>query len=306
MAAEWVKDHQFAEPEEIMRAMEVFTRKTEALPEAPKDPVMELIEEFDRLAKEKPVSTGLTDLDRMLCGVRKRELTAVGARPSVGKSAFVQQVGMEVARQGKKVLFFPLEMSRVAIMKRMFSKYAVGVTPYEMRTGLKPETWTKNNETMSKLYQFMNFGTFLIYERCNDLRKIKSLIRKHKPHMVVIDQLEQLKDGDMRWPDKRARFSYMTHELQAISLDLDVAVWVACQVNRGADNVPPTMANLKESGTIEEDATNVILLHRDGEKTAMQSIMLDLAKQKDGECGTITLTFDAAKFTFYGMDYGTH
>ena len=120
--------------------------------------------------------------------------------------------------------------------------------------------------------------------------------------MIVIDQLEQLKDGMRNWPDKRAMFSHMTHELQAISLDMDVSVWLACQVNRGADNNPPTMANLKESGTIEEDATNVILLHREGEKTEKQSIMLDLAKQKDGQCGVINLAFDAPKFTFYGTE----
>lgn len=302
VASEWLQNHQSSEPEEILKGMKMFTRRTETLPEAPKDPVMELIDEFDRIAKEKPVSTGLTQLDYLLCGVRKKEFTAVGARPSVGKSAFVQQIGMEVARQGYKVLFFPLEMSQNAIMKRMFMKDAEDVTQYEMRNGLKPETWAKNNYTLSKLNDFMDMGTFLIYERCNDLRKIRGLIKRHKPHMIIIDQLEQLKDGNRSWPDKRARFSHMTHELQAISLDMDVAVWLACQVNRGADNTPPTMANLKESGTIEEDATNVILLHRDGDKTEMQRILLDLAKQKDGQCGTIELTFNAPRFTFYGTE----
>ena len=160
-ATDWVKSHQFAEPEEILKGMQMFTRKTEILPDAPEDPVMELIDEFDRLSREKPVSTGLTQLDNLLCGIRKKEFTAVGARPSVGKSAFVQQIAMTVARQGYKVLFFPLEMSQNAIMKRMFMRNADGVTQYEIRNGLKPETWARNNYTITKLNDFMQMGTFL-------------------------------------------------------------------------------------------------------------------------------------------------
>ena len=92
----------------------------------------------------------------------------------------------------------------------------------------------------------------------------------------------------------------MTHELQGMAMDENVAVWLACQANRGADDSPPTLANLKESGSIEEDSDNVILLHREGEdKYGNKDIRLELAKQRGGACGVKNIKFDAKKYTFY-------
>lgn len=302
LAYEWLENNPSAKPEEIAEGMKKFTQKIGELPKVSSDPMQDLIDDLDRRQNEKPVSTGLTALDEMLCGVRTKELTCVGARPSVGKSAFVQQIAMHVARQGKKVLFFPLEMSEIALTQRMLLRY-VDIPQNEIRNGLSKKSWEKSSGVIEMLSDFTTSGNWLVFERCNDLQVIKQLIEFHKPYMIVIDQLEQLKDGNMRFPDKRTRFSHMTHELQAISLDMDIAVWLACQVNRSADDTPPTMANLKESGTIEEDATNVILLHRTSEKTEHQDIQLDLAKQKDGACGVIELEFIAPKFSFYGRQY---
>lgn len=300
----WRMNNQNATPEQTIEAMQRYVRRDTSIPSPSKDPLQDYIEELDQRGKEPMVRTGLSQLDNLLCGIRRKELTAVGARPSVGKSAFIQQISMEVAKQGKKVLFFPLEMSQNALVQRMFLRY-VNIPQYEIRNG-KTELWKRPgvNEALEKLNQFFSSGNWLCFERCNDLNTIRELIRIHKPHMVAIDQLEQLKDKDANFRDKRERFSYMTHELQAISLDENVAVWFACQINRGADNTAPTMANLKESGTIEEDSSNVILLHREGDRGIDQRIQLELAKQRDGECGKIGLIFKAPKFTFYGTDGG--
>lgn len=302
LADEWIGFHEDASPEEIAENMQRFTKKTGKLPTVTEDPFSEMLDELDRIKNEKHITTGLAELDKMMCGVRRKELTAVGARPSVGKSAFLQQVAMRVAKQDEKVLFFPLEMSQNAIMQRMLMRYT-DIPQKELRFGITRETMDREASGYAEVSDFMAKGNFMIFERVNDIEVIKELIELHKPYMVAIDQLEQLKSGNQRWEDKRQRFSYMTHEMQAISLDMNVAVWFACQVNRGADNTPPTMANLKESGTIEEDSTNVILLHREGDKTAMQDITLDLAKQKDGECGTVNLKFDAPHYTFRGVDW---
>ena len=302
LAKEWLAENPDASPDEIAKNMKRFSKKLTDLPSPSSDPVGNFIEELDRRKAEKPVGTSIPSLDRMLCGVRKKELTAVGARPSVGKSALLEQIAVKVARQGKKVLFFPLEMSEMSIVQRMVMQYT-DIPQYEMRNGLNRETWEKASHGFDMVDEFFSEGNFLIFERCNDISVIKRLIEFHKPYMVAIDQLEQLTDGNKSWIDKRARFSYMTHEMQAISLDMDVAVWFACQANRGADNEPPTMANLKESGTIEEDSTNVLLLHRESEKVALQDMRLELAKQKDGECGVLKLKFDAPHFKFYEKEY---
>lgn len=302
MAKRWLKEHEGASPEEISEAMEMFKRKQPSRIEPCADPLQETLDEFDYRRTTPFIGTGIQDLDRMLNGIRRKELTAVGARPSVGKSAFCQQIAMEVAKQGEKVLYFPLEMSTVALIERMLVRYA-DVTQYEIRRGLSDEVRNdpKTQMAYDKINSLLSSGNFLIFERCNDLEDIREMVAEHKPFMIVIDQLEQLKDGNNYWQDKRSRFSHMTHELQGLAMDMDVAVWLACQINRSADNSMPTMANLKESGSIEEDSDNVILLHReDEEKTALQHIVLDLAKQRQGECGIVPLMFKAPKCVFRG------
>ena len=303
MARRWLKEHEDATPMQVADAMRQYDRGVMEMPRPPSDPVADLMDEFDERRRTPFVATGITDLDNMLNGIRRKELTAIGARPSVGKSAFCQQVAMHVARRGRKVLYFPLEMSANAVVERMFMRY-VNIPQYEVRRGLKDETWGTPQvaNALNQVNEFFKDGNLLIFERCNDLQVIRALIRENKPFMVVIDQLEQLKDGKKFWQNKRERFSHMTHELQGLAMDMDVAVWLACQVNRNADGSAPTMANLKESGTIEEDSDNVILLHRDGDKTPQQNIVLDLAKQRNGECGTVNLIFQAPKYAFYGQD----
>lgn len=302
-ARKWVSAHPGTSPEEIAEAMQKFQRTSSEIPKPPDDPVAMLIDDFNARRDIPFVATGISDLDAMLGGIRRKELTAIGARPSVGKSAFVQQVAMKVARDGRKVLFFPLEMSNIAVLERMFMRYT-NIPQREVRAGITNQTWAdpQTMATFEKVQEFFEKGNLLIFERCNDLQTIRELVKIHKPYMIVIDQLEQLKDGNRFWKDKRERFSHMTHELQALAMDMDIAVWLACQVNRSANESVPTMANLKESGSIEEDSDNVILLHRDGDKTERQSIRLELAKQRGGECGAIELVFIAPKYTFYGVN----
>jgi len=304
-AQKWVYDHPKATPSEIAEAMKMFERVVETAPSPSADPVSELQEEFERRRTTPIVSTGITDVDYLLNGISQKELPSVGARPSVGKSAFCQEVAMKVAKQGYRVLFFPLEMASVSITERMFLRY-VNFSQYSVRTGLTDEQWKdpQTAEAFDNIYKYCGEGdgNFLIFERKNDLVEIRQAIRKYKPYMIVIDQLEQLKDGNHSWTDKRLGVSHMTHELQGIAMDENVAVWLACQVNRSADDSPPTMANLKESGSIEEDSDNVILLREDAKDPEKQIIRFGLAKQSGGACGTVRVGYLANKFSFYGME----
>lgn len=311
----WIQSNLSKKPlEEIGRVITRFTERSISIPDPDPDPVESLLDELDRRAKEKPVLFGLSDLDYLLGGVRTSELTFIGARPSVGKSAFAFQCALNVARQGKKVLFLPLEMSESSLlMRHLLSK--TDLTNYQVRHGISREAWSsKGKEVTAALDTMKNFyrsGNFIMYGREGrgrddpaDLKVIRELIRIHRPYLVVIDQLEQLKESGCRFTDKRSRFSHMTHALQEIALQENIAVWCCCQVNRAADGTPPTLANLKESGTIEEDATNVILLHRASEKKDLiQDIQCDVAKQKDGECGVVELKYIAPQFTFRCKGY---
>lgn len=303
-ALKWVSEHPKAKPAEIAEAMKMFEREPSKVPVPTENLSLELQEEFDLRRTTPFVATGIQGLDNMLNGIRRTELTSIGARPSVGKSAFCQQVAVHVAKQGHRVLFFPLEMQSKALSERLFMRH-VDFSQYSVRMGLSDEQWKdpQTAEAFNYLDELSVKRNFLVFERINDLQEIRLAIRKYDPYMIVIDQLEQLKDGNHSWKDKRSRFSHMTHELQGMAMDENVAIWLACQANRNAENSPPTLADLKESGSIEEDSDNVILLHRQNEeKTAIQRIRLELAKQRGGACGAIEIGFIAKKFSFYGLE----
>lgn len=274
------------------------------LPEPEKDLSMRFIAELDRRSKDKPVSWGMESLDRFMGGIRTKELTSIGARPSVGKSAFLLQVALNIARQGKKVLYFPLEMDTIQTSERIVQSYAdIQISQENLRRGnLTEAEWRQMSVAADKLNALEKSGNFEIFEGENDLSSIRRLIKLHKPFAVVIDQLTQLRDG--KFDSKREQFSHMTNELKRISMAEDCAVLLACQVNRSAQETEPTMANLKESGSIEEDSDNIILLHRckcDDEEWSdlKRPILIKIEKQRSGATGVIQAVMFPRKFKFY-------
>lgn len=263
-------------------------------------------DELDRRANQEIVNTGIKGLDNMLCGIRRQELISVGARPSVGKSAFALQIATEVAQQGEKVLYFPLEMSTNATVERVLLRY-IDIPQYKLRRG--DVDWSKINLYADRVHKLEKTGNFLIFEAVNDFNVIAALVRKHKPYMIVIDQLEQMRCSGERFADKRSRFSYMTNQLKRLSMVENVAVMLCCQVRRNGTS-EPTMDLLKESGSIEEDSDSIILLHRIPDEEMMSTgwdanrrpMLIKLEKQRNGVTGTVNSIFIASKFTFYGVE----
>ena len=299
-AKEWISENPDAKPREIAEKMLDFSSHTSELPGYSKEPVLDFIAEMDRRRSEKIITTGLTQLDELLFGIRTGELTFVGARPSVGKSAFLLQMALTVAEQGKKVLYLSLEMSEMAMWQRIFMRYTK--TPVALiRRGFGSDDWTDERQmALEKMQNLYQSGNFILIPNARDINTIKELVKQHQPYMLLVDQLQQMDDRTKHFKDVRSRFAHMTRELQELALDKNIAVWCACQINRSANETMPTMANLKEAGNIEEDATNVILLHRESEKTEIQEIRCELAKQKEGACGDFLLSFNAPRFTFMG------
>ncbi len=262
------------------------------------------IKAMDERAKAKPVKYGLPTLDSMTNGLKRKELTAIAARPSVGKSAFALQVAAHVRECGQKVLFFPLEMSSLQLMERLcISKHKAD---YE---NIKTGRFQNNSQVIAQdyIHDLEKEGLFKMYEGVSDIEKIRVAIRQEKPFLVVIDQLTQMK-ARKSFNGKREQFSYMTNELKAMAMKENVAIMLLCQINRDAQNNEPTMANLKESGSIEEDSDNVILLHKipldklehpERVKPYEAIININLAKQRSGETGNFLVGFNAPRFRFY-------
>lgn len=271
-----------------------------------KNLAVEYLNEVTERSKREIVKYNkLPTLNRLTDGIRRKELTTVAARPAVGKSAFALQVALGVQAAGKKVLYFPLEMSRAQTFDRILCHRGLAESK-ELRNGSIENH--KLQFAVDHIDRLEKQGLFKVYEGVAQLEKIEKAIIQEKPFLVVIDQLTQLK-SKKPFGSVREKFSYMTSTLKAIAMREDVAVLLLCQVNRGADNVKPTMANLKESGSIEEDSDNVILLHRlvrenldNPSKINWQKevpILLSLSKQRSGETGDFTLLFEPAIFTFF-------
>lgn len=266
--------------------------------------------EIDRRENAEIVRTEIGSVDRMMYGIRPKELTSVGARPSVGKSAFLLQVAVSVAKQGKKVLYFPLEMSTEQTVERILARYLSKTPMSALKTGkMSREQWAEVQEHLCKVQALESSGNFLIYEGCGQLEEIEAIVQKEKPYLVVVDQLQQMKALD-HFADVRTRFSHMTNSLKRLAMEYGVAVWLACQVNRVANKnagKEPTMENLKESGSIEEDSDNVLLLHRDEDYEDANGvndrvIQVNVAKQREGATGKVKLLFVPERFAFYDIE----
>lgn len=238
----------------------------------------------------------MPSLQYLTDGIKPKELTTIAARPSVGKSAFALQAAVGAAEQGKKVLYFPLEMSKAQTFDRILQSR--GFDSRDLRSG-RIINGSRYAEAMDIIDSFERSGNFKIYEGKSNIGYIEAAVKTEKPFLVVIDQLTQLRGGG-KFNSIRERFSYMTSTLKAMAMRENVAVILLTQVNRSAQRIEPTMAELKESGSIEEDSDNVILLHRPQEQEdVFEQIQIKLTKQRSGETGEFIAYFNKTNMTFF-------
>lgn len=254
-------------------------------------------------ANREIVRYDLQELDNMTLGLHRTELTTIGARPAVGKSAFALQIALNVVEQGQKVLYFPLEMSTEQTLDRIAMMYGYN-DAVSLRTG-KGLNWERFEQVKGQISALDLSGRFKVYEGKNHLNYIAAAVKQEKPFLVVVDQLTQL-TCNQRFSSKREQFSYMTSALKRMAMEEKIAVILLAQINRTAQDTPPTMAQLKESGSIEEDSDNVILLHRMPEEemecrgiTGKIPYMIDLAKQRSGEAGKFGVVFYKQSLKFF-------
>lgn len=289
--------------------------------EQPPDFIQNFINELDRRSKLEPLKFGLGLLDKTTGGIRPQELTTLAARPSVGKSAMALQIALNVSRQGKKVLFFSAEMNDIQITERMFCK-ETNIKQDSLKRGLVTKDGGNNKDEWRMLSLYLDKlskikDNLILQIKTRKLSGVKRAIVHYKPDLVIIDQLSLVTE-DKGFKTIRERFSYITSNLKAFSMDLDVPIILLAQINRDAQENIPTLANLKESGSIEEDSDNVILLHRLTKKQANESqrygnydksiregiypVLIKIAKQRNGETGDLFTVYNGGKFTFYEVE----
>lgn len=296
-------------PEELINHATKYQRYWVEKPK-PADLTSKYVDALEKRTKEEQILTGVIELDKLTYGIHKGQLTIVGARPSVGKSAFTLQVAFDVARKGGKVLFLPLEMSAEETVDRIVLRFGQGLDQEMLRTG-KLEEKQRNEvfKVLDKIYEMKD--RFSVYENVRELEAIKILIQEEKPDLVVIDQLSQIRNGD-DFKTIREKYVEITRTLKAIALEEDVAIWLPCQMNRESSKSNLTSIDyLKESGSIEEDADIVIILSnvKDEEGNYKKDekgrfVRMEIAKNRQGACGIDELYFVGTRFWFQNQVKG--
>jgi len=271
--------------------------------------IMQCMEQLEaRTARAKNgehigIPTGLAKLDQITKGWKENQLIVLAARPGQGKTQLAIHFAMTAAAHRFSCLFFSLEMTSTALMDRALISMSK-VYSEDYRAGkLTQAAWDNVTQAGSRIQQM---PITLNDAPLQTVRKIRTdcllLKRTQRLDMVIIDYL-QLVEPDDRHQIREQQVATMTRALKLLAKELGVPVILLCQLNREAENNPgkrPSLANLRESGAIEQDADLVLLLMRPevygiktidiGEQIGVSTAglgFLDIAKQRDGATGTI-------------------
>lgn len=246
------------------------------------------------------IATGFSTLDRMLWGLQKSELYILAARAGAGKTAFAIDILNHTAKS-KKVLFFSQEMSEREILHRLYAhETKIPLTAIRKAKGLGDIEL----KALNRALQIFKKGNFFIDDSSSTVPemvlKAKRMQRKEGLDLVVIDYLQFIKPTN-KTGNRTQEVGDIARELKRMSRTLDVPVTALCQLNRQLDNEDrePTLADLRESGEIENNADVVMFLTNTGAKfDAVRKMELTIAKHRNGALAKIRYEFKGDTFTF--------
>lgn len=258
------------------------------------------------------LSTGFDDLDAMTAGLQNGELTIVGARPSMGKSSFLQNIMTHVAMNlGKTVLLFSPEMSKQSVVVRMLGAEAK-ISTHALRMGaLHDSDWPKLTIGAGKLAEAPIFIDDTASPAIGDLRyKAHQAKMRHGVELIIVDYIQKLNDPSTRRGTREQEMTSISNGLQALARELDIPVLVASQLSRSVESREgnkPKLSDLRESGAIEQDADVVLMLYREKyyDKYCKDDITeVIVGKQRNGPTGTIKLYFNLQQLRFENLARG--
>ena len=255
------------------------------------------------------IATGFTDLDSYTHGLHPGQLIIVAARPAVGKSTFALDIARHAAvKQKKATIFFSLEMGRAEIAMRMLSAES-SIYLQSMRKGTVTEAdWAK----LASVRGSINDAPLFIDDSPNmslvEIRaKCRRLAQQVDLKMVVIDYIQLMSSGK-KVESRQQEVSEFSRALKLLAKELGIPVVALSQLNRQAEQSKdkrPEISHLRESGSLEQDADVVVLLHREGiyERDHPRAGEADiiLAKQRNGPTGTVVVAFHGQYSRFVNM-----
>lgn len=265
--------------------------------------------------KHKGIPTGFGMLDKYLAGLNKSNLIIIGARPAMGKTSFALNLAQNISMNAKKkCVFFCLEMSKEELAERLLSSQA-GVESDKLRKGeLTNDEWVRLGNAAG---QFNDVELYLDDTSAITVPEIKSRLRRMKDvDAVIIDYLGLIASG-VKKENRVQEVSEITRNLKMMAKDLQIPVICCAQLSRGTEghgkNHKPQLADLRESGSIEQDADIVLFLYREDyykndvspdkqDDIDTNKTELIVAKNRHGATGSIELTFDREFTRFRSID----
>ncbi|MBQ9067287.1 MAG: replicative DNA helicase [Clostridia bacterium] len=250
-------------------------------------------------------STGYRDLDTTTSGLNRSDLVIVGARPAMGKTSFALNLATNVAKGGRKVLFFSLEMTKEQLASRVLSTEA-RIKGQKMRSGeLTEDDWL----SLSTQADVLNKIPLYFDDTSNiTVNEMKAKIRRMRDvDCVMVDYLQLMKSGT-RAESRVQEVSEITRNLKLMAKDLEIPVVVLAQLARGTEqrgkSHRPQLSDLRESGSIEQDADIVLMLYRDDyysdhaeegedpEHREVDKVEIIVSKNRHGPTGTVELAWN--------------
>ena len=284
-----------------------------------KDALGEAWERLDKIHKSKDelrgVPTGFRDLDNKLSGLQNSDLIILAARPSVGKTSLALDIARHAAiRHNIPTVIFSLEMSTQQLVDRMLAAES-GVNSWKLRTGKLnlEEEFTKIRDSLDPLSKA---PIFIDDQAANNILRMKAVARRIKMEkglgLIVIDYLQLMVPTQTKQADNMVQqVTEISRSLKQLAKELCVPVLALSQLNRAVEarGGKPRLSDLRDSGSIEQDADVVMFIHREvneegGGKQQMTEIMIE--KHRNGATGSIKLFFDEERTTFLDIDSSEH
>lgn len=260
------------------------------------------LENKDKYFKErevKPLRIGFDKLDELLGGLEGGDMIVIGARPAVGKSALVTQITSNLAKQGKRIGFYNLEMQNKQVYERfVVSESGIGLTRLRRAIRFLGDEEQRFNDANKTLERAENIVITSAGSRTVGEIKAES---KHMDYdIIIIDYLQLLKADNTYRGNRTAEVGEISREIKSLAMELNIPVIALSQLNRasmGRDDKEPNMSELREAGNIEQDASVIILLWNldENDKTKKGC---KIEKNRQGECGKIVMKFNGDTMQF--------
>jgi len=249
-------------------------------------PMLERLESQGKHGEQEGIVTEYYELDEMLGGLRAGELMILAARPSIGKTTFAINIAANMARAGKSVGFFSLEMTEADIMLRLVASEG-RIGHQVLRSALfTPADFLSISIASERIYEWDLWLDDTPRIMFSDLRNKARMLKTYGVEILFVDYLTLIKYGDSRVP-RPERVGELSAELKALAAELEIPIVALSQVNREGEGQKPTLAHLRQSGEIEENADIVVFLHRANREIEDTEVIV--AKHRNGPAGTCNL-----------------